>query len=46
MSAAPLAVVTGASRGVGRATALGLAARGMRLALVGRPSAELDSARA
>jgi 3-oxoacyl-[acyl-carrier protein] reductase len=45
MSSAALAVVTGASRGVGRATALGLAARGLELGLVGRPSAELDSAR-
>jgi len=43
---APLAVVTGASRGIGRATALGLAARGARLALVGVASAELESARA
>jgi len=34
------AVVTGASRGIGRATALGLAQRGLSLALVGRPSAE------
>lgn len=37
-----LAVVTGASRGIGRATALALAARGCRLALVGRPSKALD----
>jgi NAD(P)-dependent dehydrogenase (short-subunit alcohol dehydrogenase family) len=36
-----LAVVTGASRGIGRATALALAARGVSLALVGRPSREL-----
>ncbi len=35
-----LGVVTGASRGIGRATALGLARRGLSLALVGRPSAE------
>ncbi|MCC6217148.1 MAG: SDR family oxidoreductase [Polyangiaceae bacterium] len=33
-----LAVVTGASRGIGRATALALAARGVELALLGRPS--------
>jgi 3-oxoacyl-[acyl-carrier protein] reductase len=37
-----LAVVTGASRGIGRATALGLAARGLSLALVGRESSEQD----
>jgi 3-oxoacyl-[acyl-carrier protein] reductase len=34
--------VTGASRGVGRATALELARRGLELGLVGRPSAELS----
>ncbi|HLV67679.1 MAG TPA: SDR family oxidoreductase, partial [Polyangiaceae bacterium] len=39
----PLAVVTGASRGIGRATALALAARRTRLALIGRASDELDS---
>ncbi len=32
-------VLTGASRGIGRATALALAARNCRLALLGRPSA-------
>ena len=37
-----VAVVTGASRGIGRATALELAHRGLSLALVGRPSAEQD----
>jgi 3-oxoacyl-[acyl-carrier protein] reductase len=37
-----LAVVTGASRGIGRATALELAHRGLSLALVGRASAEQD----
>jgi 3-oxoacyl-[acyl-carrier protein] reductase len=37
-----LAVVTGASRGIGRATALALAARGVSLALVGRASKEQD----
>jgi 3-oxoacyl-[acyl-carrier protein] reductase len=36
------AVVTGASRGIGRATALELARRGMPLALLGRPSSALD----
>jgi 3-oxoacyl-[acyl-carrier protein] reductase len=38
------AVVTGASRGIGRATALALARRGLDLALLGRPSAALDDA--
>ncbi|MBM4374058.1 MAG: SDR family oxidoreductase [Deltaproteobacteria bacterium] len=33
-----LAVITGASRGIGRATALALAQRGLSLALLGRPS--------
>lgn len=37
-----LAVVTGASRGIGRATALELAHRGLGLALVGRASPEQD----
>lgn len=36
------AVVTGASRGVGRATALALAERGVPLVLVGRPSPALE----
>ncbi len=35
------AVVTGGSRGIGRATALALAKRGVPLALLGRPSTEL-----
>lgn len=38
-----LALVTGASRGIGRATALGLAQRRVDLLLLGRPSAELDA---
>jgi 3-oxoacyl-[acyl-carrier protein] reductase len=37
-----LALVTGPSRGIGRATALLLAQRDVELALVGRPSAALD----
>jgi 3-oxoacyl-[acyl-carrier protein] reductase len=36
------AVVTGASRGIGRAAALALAEKGVSLALLGRPSAALD----
>ena len=42
---APLAVITGASRGIGRSTARLLAQRGLRLALLGRRSPELESAR-
>ncbi len=38
-------VVTGASRGIGRATASALAERGLALTLVGRPSAQLEEAR-
>ena len=39
-----LAVVTGASRGIGRATAIGFAKRGVRVALIGRSSPMLDDA--
>jgi 3-oxoacyl-[acyl-carrier protein] reductase len=39
-------VVTGASRGIGRATALALAERGAKLTLVGRGSAALSAVRA
>lgn len=35
-------LLTGASRGIGRATAIALGSRGHRLALLGRQSAELD----
>ncbi len=42
---ADLAVITGASRGIGRACALGLAERGLDLALLGRPSDDLDQTR-
>jgi len=41
---APIAIVTGASRGIGRATAKALAERGMQLAFVGRASPELEEA--
>jgi len=37
-----LVVITGASRGIGRATARAFAARGLRLALLGRPSARQE----
>lgn len=40
-----VAVVTGASRGIGRAAALALSARGLGMALLGRPSPELDATR-
>lgn len=43
---ADVAVVTGASRGIGRATALGLARRGLHVALLGRSSADLAAAAA
>lgn len=35
-------IVTGASRGIGKATALALAARGVSVGLLGRPSAALE----
>lgn len=40
-----LAVITGSSRGIGRATALALARRGLDVALLGRPSRALDETR-
>jgi 3-oxoacyl-[acyl-carrier protein] reductase len=39
-----VAVVTGASRGIGRATALALARRGLDVALLGRTVADLEAA--
>ena len=39
------AIVTGASRGVGRATALSFARRGLSVGLVGRASSELEQTR-
>src|SRR4051812_29826962 len=39
---APIAFVTGASRGIGRATAVALSAAGYRLALVARTRAGLE----
>jgi 3-oxoacyl-[acyl-carrier protein] reductase len=42
----PVAVVTGAARGIGRATALALAKRGFALVLVDRLRAELDATEA
>lgn len=41
-----VALVTGASRGIGRATAVALAERGVSLMLLGRSSPELESAAA
>ena len=43
---APTAIVTGASRGLGRALARALAERGWRLVIDARTEAELDAARA
>lgn len=45
MSRAPIALVTGASGGIGLATALELARRGFSLRIVGRDAAKLESAR-
>ncbi|KIG16371.1 Dehydrogenase [Enhygromyxa salina] len=43
MSEAPVAIVTGASSGIGRQAAVQLAARGYRVALVGRRQHELEA---
>ena len=45
-SSAPVVVITGASAGVGRATALAFARRGWRVALLARGRERLESARA
>ena len=42
MSEAKVAVITGASSGIGRASAIGLAEAGFRVAILGRRQAELD----
>ena len=41
----PVCVVTGATRGIGRATAIALAKRGARVVLVGRDETRLDEVR-
>jgi NAD(P)-dependent dehydrogenase (short-subunit alcohol dehydrogenase family) len=43
MSEAKVAVVTGASSGIGRASAIGLAKAGFKVAILGRRQAELDA---
>lgn len=45
MKAAPVVVVTGASAGIGRATAIAFAGRGWRVALLARGQAGLEGAR-
>ncbi len=44
MAGGDVAVVTGASRGIGRATAIAFSRAGARVALLGRESANLDAA--